>query len=164
MSNRRLAARVIARLRDGGLRLVTAESLTGGLIGATLTAVPGSSEAYRYGFVAYSPEAKGEMLGVDPADIERYGIVSGEVASAMAAGALKAGHGEVSIAVTGVAGPGGGTEAVPVGTVWMACAKRGGGGTPAILTRRVSLRGSRDRIRRLTVTRALGLVLEHLDS
>ncbi len=164
MRNGRLAARVVARLRQKGYHLVTAESLTGGMIGSTLTAVPGASEAYRYGYVAYSPEAKRDMLGVDPADIERYGVVSKEVASAMAAGALEAGRGDLSIAVTGVAGPGGGTAEVPVGTVWMASAKRQDGEGRSIISRRVCLRGNRERIRRLTVERALRLVLEHLDS
>jgi nicotinamide-nucleotide amidase len=103
-----------------GLRLATAESCTGGLIAATCTDLAGSSEWFERGLVTYSNEAKTEMLGVDPALIATHGAVSEPVARAMAAGALVHSRAQVSVAVTGIAGPGGGSDTKPVGTVWFA--------------------------------------------
>jgi len=108
------------------LRIVTAESCTGGLIAAALTAVPGSSAVVERGFVTYANEAKVEMLGV-PADlIERRGAVSMEVALAMVDGALKASPADIAIATTGIAGPGGGSAEKPVGLVHIAVGRRNG--------------------------------------
>ncbi|MDZ4692684.1 CinA family protein [Terricaulis sp.] len=107
-------------------RIVTAESCTGGLIAASLTAVPGSSLVVERGFVTYSNEAKVEMLGV-PADlIERRGAVSMEVALAMVDGALKHSPADIAIVTTGIAGPGGGSDEKPVGLVHIAVARRNG--------------------------------------
>lgn len=108
------------------LRLATAESCTGGLIAAALTAVPGSSNVVERGFVTYSNEAKIESLGVPTDLIARHGAVSEEVARAMAQGALAHSHAEVAVSVTGIAGPGGGSAEKPVGLVHFACARRGG--------------------------------------
>ncbi len=109
-----------------GLTIVTAESCTGGLIAATLASVPGASASLERGFVTYSNEAKSEMLGV-PADlIARRGAVSQEVALAMVDGALKHSPGDIAVAVTGIAGPTGGSESKPVGLVHIAAARRGG--------------------------------------
>lgn len=121
------AARALLQTcRAQGLHVATAESCTGGLIAAALTAIPGSSEVFERGFVTYSNEAKTEMLGV-PADlIARKGAVSMEVALAMAEGALKHAPADVVVAVTGIAGPGGGTDAKPVGLVHIVVARRGG--------------------------------------
>ena len=120
------ARAVLDACRTRQLRLATAESCTGGLIGAALTAIPGSSDVVERGFITYSNEAKSQMLGV-PADlIVRKGAVSMEVAMAMAEGALKHTAVELTVAVTGVAGPGGGSDAKPVGLVHIATAKRGG--------------------------------------
>ena len=100
--------------------LATAESCTGGMIAATCTDLSGSSQWFERGFVTYSNEAKAEMLGVPPGLIEQHGAVSEPVARAMADGALTHSRAQVSLAVTGVAGPTGGTETKPVGTVWFA--------------------------------------------
>ncbi len=120
------AAALVAACRARGLVLATAESCTGGLVSALLTEVPGSSAAFDRGFATYSNEAKAEMLGVPPALIAAEGAVSEAVARAMAAGALARSRADVAVSVTGVAGPGGGTAAKPVGLVHFACARRGG--------------------------------------
>jgi nicotinamide-nucleotide amidase len=107
-----------ARLLDKGWMLATAESCTGGMIAAACTDLSGSSNWFERGFVTYSNEAKIEMLGVDPALIAAHGAVSEVVARAMAFGAVRHSHAQVSVAVTGVAGPTGGSREKPVGTVW----------------------------------------------
>jgi len=107
-----------ARLLDKGWMLATAESCTGGMIAAACTDLSGSSNWFERGFVTYSNEAKTEMLGVDPALIEANGAVSEVVARAMAFGAVRHSRAKVSVAVTGVAGPTGGSREKPVGTVW----------------------------------------------
>ncbi len=120
------ASDLISACRGKGLTLATAESCTGGLIAAILTEVPGASDVFERGFVTYSNEAKTEQIGVPAALIEQHGAVSELVAQAMAAGALHCSHADLAVAVTGVAGPGGGTAAKPVGLVHLAAAKRGG--------------------------------------
>ena len=117
------AADLLAALRARKLTLVTAESCTGGLIAAALTEVPGSSDVFERGFVTYSNAAKTEELGVPAALIARFGAVSQQVALAMAEGALAHSHAAVSVAVTGVAGPGGGSAEKPVGLVYLAAAR-----------------------------------------
>ena len=120
------ARALLETCRARGLRIAAAESCTGGLIAAALTAIPGSSDVFERGFVTYSNEAKCEMLGVPAALIERCGAVSAEVAHAMAEGALAHSRADVAVAVTGVAGPGGGSEAKPVGLVHVVAARRDG--------------------------------------
>jgi nicotinamide-nucleotide amidase len=120
------AAALLERAKAQRLRLATAESCTGGLIAAALTAVPGASLVLERGFVTYSNEAKVELLGVPAELIARRGAVSQEVALAMVEGALKASRAEIAVAVTGVAGPDGGTAEKPVGLVHIAAARRGG--------------------------------------
>lgn len=120
------AAALLAHLRTRGLRVATAESCTGGLVAAALTAIPGSSDVVDRGFVTYSNEAKTAMLGVPEALIARDGAVSESVARAMAEGAVAASSADVSVSLTGVAGPGGGSAAKPVGLVHLAAARRGG--------------------------------------
>jgi nicotinamide-nucleotide amidase len=116
----------IARaLRARGWMLATAESCTGGLIAAACTSAAGSSEWFERGFVTYSNAAKTESLGVPSALIEQHGAVSAEVAAAMAEGALRQSRAQVAVAVTGIAGPGGGSPAKPLGTVWLAVAVPG---------------------------------------
>lgn len=116
------AARLLQMCRTSHLRIVTAESCTGGLVAGLLTAIPGSSDVVDRAFVTYSNEAKAEMLGV-PADlIEAKGAVSEEVARAMAEGALRHSRAQLAVSITGVAGPGGGTAAKPVGLVHFATA------------------------------------------
>jgi nicotinamide-nucleotide amidase len=120
------AAELLAACRARGLRIATAESCTGGLIAAVLTEVPGSSDVFERGFVTYSNAAKTEELGVPAALIEQHGAVSEEVARAMAAGALAHSPADIVTAVTGLAGPGGGTAEKPVGLVHLAAGRRGG--------------------------------------
>ncbi len=113
-------------VKTHGLSVATAESCTGGLIAASLAAVPGASAALERGFVTYSNESKTEMLGVPAALIDTHGAVSREVAIAMAEGALAHSRANIAVAVTGVAGPDGGSEAKPVGLVHIAAARLGG--------------------------------------
>ncbi len=144
-------------LRAAGLKLATAESCTGGLIAAACTAVAGSSDWFERGFVTYSNEAKTEMLGVPATLIAAHGAVSAEVAQAMAEGALTHSHADLAVAVTGIAGPGGATPGKPVGTVWLALARRGGGAGCKVITHSelLQLDGDRTAIRGLTVQVAL---------
>lgn len=118
------AGKLLADLRSRRLKLATAESCTGGLIAARLTDVAGSSDVVERGFVTYSNEAKAELLGVPMTLIDRHGAVSEPVARAMAEGAIANSHADISVAVTGVAGPGGGTAAKPVGLVHIAVASK----------------------------------------
>ncbi|NBN77784.1 nicotinamide-nucleotide amidohydrolase family protein [Microvirga tunisiensis] len=118
-------AELVKRMAEAGLTLATAESCTGGLVAGLVTEVPGSSAVLDRGFVTYSNAAKAEMLGVPMALITEHGAVSRPVAIAMAEGALAHSQADVAVAITGIAGPGGGSEAKPVGTVHFACAARG---------------------------------------
>jgi nicotinamide-nucleotide amidase len=113
-----LALQLAAVLQDKGWMLATAESCTGGMIAAACTELAGSSNWFERGFVTYSNEAKTDMLGVDSALIDTHGAVSEVVARAMAFGAVRHSRAQVSVAVTGVAGPTGGSQEKPVGTVW----------------------------------------------
>ena len=117
---------VVRLLTEKGVKFATAESCTGGLIANRITNVPGASDVFTHGFVTYANAAKSEMLGVSQKDIETSGAVSEIVARAMAEGALKKSGAGISVAVTGIAGPGGGTEDKPVGTAWIAVAVLGG--------------------------------------
>lgn len=117
---------VVGLLKTQGMHLATAESCTGGLIANRITNVPGASEVFTHGFVTYANEAKVELLGVSALDIAEHGAVSETVAMQMAEGALRVSGADISVAVTGIAGPGGGTEDKPVGTAWIAVARRGG--------------------------------------
>lgn len=119
------AEQVIAANRAAGLKVVTAESCTGGLVAGLLTEIPGSSDVVERGFVTYSNEAKLESLGVNLDILVTFGAVSVAVAWAMAEGALKHSHADVAVAITGIAGPGGGSTKKPVGTVVFAVARRG---------------------------------------
>lgn len=120
-----LARQAGLALAGSGLRLVTAESCTGGWVAECVTDVPGSSEWFDRGFVTYSNAAKTELLGVAPGLIEAHGAVSEAVVRAMAAGALRHSPAQVAVAVSGIAGPSGGTPGKPVGTVWFAWQRRG---------------------------------------
>jgi nicotinamide-nucleotide amidase len=117
---------VLAALRQRGWMAATAESCTGGLIAAALTAIAGSSDVVDRGFVTYSNAAKTDMLGVPAPLIDEYGAVSEAVARAMAEGALAHSRAHAAISITGIAGPGGGSAEKPVGLVWFGCALRGG--------------------------------------
>jgi nicotinamide-nucleotide amidase len=148
------AARLLDRCRARGWRLATAESCTGGLIAATLTAIAGSSDVVDRGFVTYSNAAKAEVLGVPPELIERVGAVSEAVAARMADGALAQSAADIVVSVTGVAGPGGGSAEKPVGLVWFGLAERG----RATRSVRDLFGGDRSEVRRRSVARALQLL------
>lgn len=119
------AEELLSLCRARQLMIASAESCTGGLIAATLTAIAGSSDVVDRGFVTYSNQAKTEMLGVPAPLIARVGAVSEEVAAAMAEGALEHSHADIAVSVTGVAGPSGGSAEKPVGLVWLGLARRG---------------------------------------
>ena len=122
----RQAAALLDDLRGRGLKLATAESCTGGLVAALLTEIAGSSDVVERGFVTYSNAAKHELLGVPQAMLAQHGAVSEPVAKAMAQGALARSGADVAVAVAGIAGPGGGSAAKPIGLVHIAAARRGG--------------------------------------
>ena len=149
------AETLLQSLRRRGLKLATAESCTGGLISGLLTEIAGSSDVVDRGFVTYSNAAKTEMLGVSPALIGTHGAVSREVARAMALGALQYSRADLSVAVTGIAGPGGGTATKPVGLVHLAASRRNG----SILHREIRTGEiGRGAIRRASVVEALALL------
>lgn len=148
------AARLLDLYRARGWRIATAESCTGGLIAAALTHVAGSSDVVDRGFVTYSNAAKAELLGIDPGLIMAHGAVSSPVAAAMAQGALARSSAHGVVAVTGVAGPGGGSVDKPVGTVWFGWA----GGGLAAQTKRLVFAGDRRAVRAATVASAFDLL------
>jgi nicotinamide-nucleotide amidase len=119
------AEHLLAAARAGGVRIATAESCTGGLIAALLTEIPGASDVFGRGFVTYSNKAKEDMLGVSAATLRQHGAVSEAVARLMAEGAIRNSTAHMSVAVTGIAGPGGGTDEKPVGLVHIAVARAG---------------------------------------
>lgn len=154
-STDRLATAVLAACRSRKRMVVTAESCTGGLVSAALTAIPGSSDVVDRGFVTYTNEAKQEMLGVPGETLAAHGAVSAETAAAMAAGALGRSRAQVSVSVTGIAGPGGATPGKPVGLVHFA-ARRG----DRVLLREERFGAiGRNAVRAASVEVALGLLL-----
>jgi len=154
-----LAIQVGERLKQHGLLLVTAESCTGGWLGQVITTVAGSSAWYERGFITYSNRAKCEMLGVSHTTLEECGAVSEEIAQEMAFGALKMSHAQVSVSITGIAGPDGGSEAKPVGTICFAWALKEG----LAKHKTYFFSGDRDAIRRQSVITALQGILSLLD-
>ncbi len=148
------AATLLAVLRAAGLMVATAESCTGGLIAGALTEIAGSSDVVDRGFVTYSNEAKTEMLGVPAELIAAHGAVSEAVARAMAEGAMARSRAGVTVSVTGVAGPGGGSAEKPVGTVWFGAARRNG----TTISERIVFAGDRSAVREATVRYALELL------
>ncbi len=155
-----LVARLAAALRARLASMATAESCTGGLVAAACTSLAGSSDWFERGFVTYSNAAKTELLGVDAALIARHGAVSAEVARAMANGALAHSPATFAVAITGIAGPGGGSADKPVGTVWIATAARDGAAESALL----DADGDREAIRRRAVVRALELLIGRIEA
>jgi len=153
----RLSNRVGGEMRSRGQYLAVAESCTGGWIAKCCTDVAGSSQWFDRGFVTYSNQAKQEMVAVLPDTIAAQGAVSEAVVTEMATGALANSRADISIAVSGIAGPGGGTEEKPVGTVWLAWAMG-----PEVVTLQQHYQGDREAIRRQTVATALQGVLDLL--
>ncbi len=153
-----LASALVAACKQNGVMVTTAESCTGGLIAGALTTVSGSSAAFERGFNTYSNEAKNELLGVSLEDISDHGAVSETIAQQMAEGALAAAPAQLTVAVTGIAGPDGGTPEKPVGTVQIASAYEG---HPTI-NERYLFPGDRDAVRLATVNEALRIMLRQL--
>jgi len=159
----RAATSLVGRLVQSGKRIVTAESLTAGMIAATLAKVPGASKTLWGGFICYDPHAKIDVLGVKPDTIANFGVVSPRTASEMAVGALRNANISIAVAVTGVAGPGRNDGDPPIGTVDMAVAIRGPDGSIRTECRRVRFTGDRERIRVLTTQAAIAYVNDCLD-
>jgi nicotinamide-nucleotide amidase len=148
--------RLLAICRATKLKLASAESCTGGLVGGLITAIAGSSDVFERGFITYSNEAKRDCLGVPEAMLRTYGAVSEEVARAMAEGALAHSEADIAVAITGIAGPGGGSRDKPVGLVHFACGRSGG-----VITRTEKF-GDRGRaeVRLVSVVTAIDLLME----
>ena len=152
-----LATRVGRRLKARRAMLVTAESCTGGWIAQAVTAISGSSGWFDRGFVTYSNQAKQQMLGVKSATLKKHGAVSEQTAREMAKGALKRSRGTIALAITGIAGPTGGSDTKPVGMVCFAFAFR-----KKVFSETRRFKGNRESVRRQSVIRALNGVLETL--
>ena len=151
-----LATEILQRLTDAGQTVATAESLTGGLVAAAFTDIPGSSDAFRGGVVAYATELKARVLGVDKKMLDEHGPVYGPVAAAMAEGVRQRFGATIGVSTTGVAGPGD-AHGSPAGTVHVAVSL-----DDDTVVRTMALTGNRDEVRRLTVERVLGLLLGRL--
>jgi nicotinamide-nucleotide amidase len=155
-----LADQLGQALKQAGYSVATAESCTGGWLGEVLTSIPGSSLWYERGFITYSNMAKREMLGVKTETLTRHGAVSEQTARAMAEGALSASHADLVVAITGIAGPGGGTPEKPVGTVcfaWVACRR-------PVVSQTRHFHGDRAAIRRAAVIAAITGLQDTLNS
>lgn len=161
-ATQKLAKTIIQRCIELKQHVVTAESCTGGLIAGAITDIAGSSAALERGFVTYSNESKNEMLGVPAEMIDNHGAVSEEVVRAMVLGALTRSNANFGVAVTGVAGPGGGSEEKPVGLVYIAAASK----EPqrVVVSRKLFPDKGRASIREATVQRALTMLLDQLDA
>jgi nicotinamide-nucleotide amidase len=157
----RIASELGGHLKALGLTLATAESCTGGWVAKVVTDVPGSSTWFDRGFVTYSNDAKVEMLGVSAQTLSTEGAVSEAAVREMALGALTRSRASTALAVSGVAGPDGGTEDKPVGTVWFAWA-RAGAGDVQVWTQRLQFAGNRDEVRHQSVRVGLARLLELL--
>lgn len=153
------AHRLVEILSQNQKTLAVAESCTGGLLGAEVTAVPGASKCFLGGILAYSDTAKINALGVDPGKIKRVGSVSGAVVEAMAHGVRERFQSDVAIAVSGIAGPDGGTKAKPVGTVWIAVLGPG----HLLEAKRIHVDGDREAVRRGAVDQAMAMALELME-
>lgn len=155
-----LATEVLEKARTKGLHLATAESCTGGLVMAALTEIAGSSDVVDRGFITYTNRAKMEVLGVPAETLRIGGAVTKETAIAMAKGAIENSSANVAVSVTGIAGPGGGSEFKPVGLVHMACTGRNGA---TLHEKHLFGEIGRDKVREATVIAALCLFLQAID-
>lgn len=152
----KIAQQVMSALQDRGQKMATVESCTGGGIATLMTDFAGSSAVFECGFVTYSNEAKQQMVGVDPTTLQTFGAVSEQVAEQMAAGALQRANADITVSVTGIAGPGGGTDYKPVGTVCF------GWAYTTLQTETCHFSGDRQAIREQTIAHALAGVLQRL--
>ena len=157
-----VAGVLIDELRESGLTIATAESCTGGLVGTMLTDIAGSSDVYAGGWVTYTNTMKREQLGVSGEVLDAHGAVSGPTVSAMSAGAMERSHADIAISISGIAGPGGGTEDKPVGTVWIGIASNVKPGKPNVQAVCCRFPGSRQQVRTRAAMCALQLARLHL--
>lgn len=153
-----IASELYHLLKANKMTVSTAESCTGGMISSALTAVPGMSECYGYGVVTYANEAKEKMLGVKAETLESYGAVSEQTACEMALGAVKLSGADVAVSVTGIAGPGGGTDQKPVGLVYIGFADK----TGKCVAYKNLFGGDRNSVREQTVITALKVLIENI--
>lgn len=151
-------------LRDNGIMLATAESCTGGWVAKLVTDVPGCSQWFERGFVTYTNQSKQDMLSVPANILEQHGAVSEQTVQAMVKGAIKHSEANVSLAISGVAGPGGGSEDKPVGTVCFAWAYALRGSDPEVLSETRHFMGDRDEVRRQAVTHTMETLIERFKS
>lgn len=155
-----LSLKLYELLKDKNIMISTAESCTGGLIGKTLTDIPGISAHYGYGFITYSNEAKQNLLGVKKETLESFGAVSSETVKEMATGALLKSGSDVAVSVSGIAGPGGGSEEKPVGLVYIGIKSKENDGK----SHRFIFDGTRDEVRLKTVKKSIELVIEEIEN
>lgn len=155
MTEEKKAKKVVKLLKEHGLTLSLAESCTGGALAASIVDVPGASEVFLLGLVTYSNKAKKKLLGVKKSTLKEHGAVSAKCAKEMAKGGCAALDTDICLSVTGLAGPGGGTEEIPVGTVFMGCSFRG-----KTKTREFHFAGNRSKIREASVENGLDFLLE----
>ena len=148
-----VAEKLVELYKSSGKTCATAESCTGGGIGAAITSVAGSSEVFLGGIISYANEVKRDVLGVAAQVLDEYGAVSSETAAQMAEGARRLTKADVAVAVTGIAGPGGGSAEKPVGLVWFGLATADG-----VRTEKAIFPGNREKVRSATVTHALGML------
>jgi len=156
-----LARALVAEMTAAGKHLATAESCTGGWIAKSITDVPGSSACFAYGIVSYSNGAKESLLGVEPRTLQEHGAVSEETVREMASGVLRLSGADFAVAVSGIAGPDGGSNEKPVGTVWFAWARRAKP-RPAVDAERHRYDGDRESVRRRSVETALSGLRDRL--
>lgn len=149
---------IVNRASVRNLLIAVAESCTGGLISAAITSVPGSSQVFSYGFITYANEAKNKLVGVSESVLNQYGAVSEQVANSMASGALEVANADLAVAVTGIAGPAGGTLEKPIGLVYISIASS----QKHCITRRFVFEGTRQEIRLQSVHQALTMLLEFI--
>jgi len=157
----KLSEALVSELVASRKMVATAESCSGGWVAKAITDVPGSSEIFAYGIVSYSNGAKESLLGVTPATIDDKGAVSRAVVKEMAMGVLNLSGADIAVAVSGIAGPEGGSKEKPVGTVWFAWAIRGGSDVTTEISRQ-QFKGDRDLVRELTVAHALQGIRERI--
>ncbi len=155
-----LSSKLYELLKDTNFMISTAESCTGGLIGKTLTDIPGISAHYGYGFITYSNEAKQSLLGVKKETLDSFGAVSGETVKEMATGALLKSGSDVAVSVSGIAGPGGGSEEKPVGLVYIGIKSKENEAKAC----RFIFDGTRDEVRLKTVKKAIELVINEIEN
>lgn len=154
----KLKQRLITVLTKKNITVSTAESCTGGMIGACLTSIPGISEYYGYGFVTYSNDAKQKLIGVSCETLKQYGAVSAETALEMAEGALNVSGSDIAVSVTGIAGPGGGTKEKPVGLVYVGFASK-----DKRYFKKLNLSGTREEVRLKTVANVMEIIIKQLE-